>query len=71
MFWMFWNESRVSRVSEQLDKVTFHFFIAKAHGSYFKQQKKNLLDENDVIALVDFAENHKFLVQDEIQKYTI
>ena len=51
-----------------LKHLTRLLFIAKAQGSYLKQQKENL-GENDVIVLVDFAENYKFLVQDEIQGY--
>jgi hypothetical protein len=50
-------------LSDKLNKITVHSFIAKAQGSYLKQQKENL-DEKDVIVLVDFAENYKFLVQD-------
>ena len=58
----------IELLSEKLDKITFHSFIAKAQGSYLKQQIENL-GENDVIVLVHFAENYKFLVQDEIQGY--
>ena len=54
----------IELLSEKLDKITVHSFI----GSYLKQQKENL-GENDVIVLVDFAKNYKFLVQDEIQGY--
>ena len=58
----------VDLVAEKLDKITVHSFIARTQGKYLKQCKENL-KEDEVIVLVDFAENYKFLVQDEIQGY--
>ena len=58
----------VELLAEKLDKITVHSFIARTQGKYLKQCKENL-KEDEVIVLVDFAENYKFLVQDEIQGY--
>ena len=55
-------------MAEKLDKITVHSFIARTQGKYLKQCKEDL-KESKVIVLVDFAENYKFLVQDEIQGY--
>ena len=58
----------IELVAEKLDKITVHSFIARTQGKYLKQCKEDL-KESEVIVLVDFAENYKFLVQDEIQGY--
>lgn len=55
-------------VADKLNKITAHSFIARTQGKYLKQRKEDL-QEDEVIVLVDFAENYKFLVQDEIQGY--
>ena len=51
-----------------IDSLTAHSYIAKSQASYLKQ-KKNDLNENEALILGDFAENYKFLIQDEIQSY--
>ena len=61
--------SFVDLLYEQLDRITAYSFIAKAQGQYLRQEKENL-NENEAIILVDFAENYKFLVQDEIRGIT-
>ncbi len=58
----------IGLVAEKLDKITVHLFIARTQGKYLKRCKEDL-KEDEVIVLVDFAENYKFLVQDEIQGY--
>ena len=60
--------SFVELLSEKLDIITSHSFIAKAQSQFLKQEKDHL-SENEALILVDFAENYKFLVQDEIQGY--
>ena len=55
-------------MAEKLDTITVHSFIVRTQAKYLKQCKENF-KEDEVIVLVDFAENYKFLVQDEIQGY--
>ena len=52
----------------KLDKITAHSYIAKAQATYLKLLKERMVGE-EVIVLGDFAENYKFVVQDEIQGY--
>ena len=53
---------------DAISKLTVHSFIAKCQARYLKDRKDNLL-ETSCIALLDFAENYKFMVQDEIQGF--
>ena len=53
----------LSFLCEKLDSVTAYSFIAKNHSKYLRKLKEEL-SQNEVTALVDFAENHNFLVQD-------
>ena len=53
---------------KDIDSLTAHSYIAKSQASYLKQKKINL-NENEAVILGDFAENYKFLIQDEIQSY--
>ena len=43
------------------DSITAHSFIAKNQSQYLKKLKEEL-SQNEVMVLVDFAENHNFLV---------
>ena len=53
---------------EKINKLSVHHFIAKNQRAYLKKIKENLaLDE--VLILLDFAENYSFIVQDAIQGY--
>ena len=58
----------LSFLCEKLDSITVHSFIAKKQSQCLKELKEEL-SQNQVIVLVDFAENHNFLVQDEVQSY--
>ena len=53
---------------DAISKLTVHSFIAKCQARYLKDRKDNLL-ETSCIALLDFAENYQFMVQDEIQGF--
>ena len=53
----------------QLHLCLLYFLpCAKAQAKYLKKLKKDL-KEDEVIVLGDFAENYKFIVQDEIQGF--
>ena len=53
---------------DAISKLTVHSFIAKCQARYLKDRKDNL-PETSCIALLDFAENYQFMVQDEIQGF--
>jgi hypothetical protein len=55
-------------LSEPINKLTAHSYIAKCQARYLKQQKENLA-KDCCIVLGDFAENFTFVIQDEIQSY--
>ena len=58
----------IDMISNSIDKLTSHSYIAKAQSSHLKLRKENI-DENTILVLVDFSENFTFIVQDEIQSY--
>ena len=51
-----------------IDKLTSHSYISRAQTSNFKR-RKDVLDLDSAIVLVDFAENYSFVVQDEVQGF--
>ena len=51
-----------------ISNLTVHSFIAKSQSRYLKDQKEKLCGTS-CIALLDFAENYQFMVQDEIQGF--
>ena len=61
-------EEFIEVLCEKLDAITAHSYIAKSQANYLKELKDNL-EHTEVIVLGDFAENYKFLIQDEIQSY--
>ena len=52
----------------KLDSLTAHSFTAKTQSTVYKERKSNL-KENEAVVTLDFAENYKFIVQDEAQGY--
>ena len=58
----------IDMISNSIDKLTSHSYIAKAQSSHLKLRKENV-DENTILVLVDFSENVTFIIQDEIQSY--
>ncbi|XP_063604197.1 LOW QUALITY PROTEIN: uncharacterized protein LOC134779822 [Penaeus indicus] len=58
----------VDIVETQLQKLTSHSFIAKAQSRYLKSRKADM-DSSTALILGDFAENYKFMVQDEVQGF--
>jgi hypothetical protein len=53
---------------QKLNTLTAHSYIAKVQAKYLKKCKEEL-KEIEVIVLGDFAENYKFVIQDEIQGF--
>ena len=58
----------ISLLIEKLQALTTHSFIATSQAKYLKKVKEELR-EDKVIVLGDFAENYKFIIQDEIQGF--
>ncbi len=58
--------SYVDVLVQKVDTVSTHHFIAKQQAAYLKRMKQQL-KENEMIVLLDFAQNYSFIVQDAIQ----
>ena len=50
----------------KLNNLTTHSYIAKAQSRYLREMKENL-NENEVVVLLDLAENYTYVIQDESQ----
>ena len=55
-------------VCEIFEKCQTHHFITKSQSSYLQFTKENV-SEDCAIALLDFAENYSFILQDAIQSF--
>ena len=51
-----------------IDNLSKHSFIAKSQPRYLKARKEGI-DEETCIILLDFAKNNHFIVHDEVQGY--
>ena len=58
----------IAYVVQAIDQLTGHSFIAKCQSTYLKDSKENL-NSTTCIILMDFAENYKYVIQDEIQSF--
>ena len=56
-------EEFIAKIVDDVYEVCPHHFIAKAQANHLKMAKENL-SENELIILLDFAENFSFIVQD-------
>ena len=54
-------------IVSQLHRLTSHSYIAKCQTRHLQQRKEYI--DSTVLALGDFAENYKFVVQDEVQSF--
>ena len=54
-------EEFIAKVVDDVYEVCPHHFIAKAQANHLKIAKENL-SENELIILLDFAENYSFIV---------
>ena len=55
----------VENVIKNVQSITVHSYIAKAQSEHL-QNLKNELKSDSIIFLGDFAENYRFVVQDEV-----
>ena len=58
----------IDTTCEKFDLLRQHHYIAKSQSAFLKQQKQQI-NGNEIIVLLDFAENYSFLVQDAVQGY--
>ena len=61
-------EKYIAKIVDDGYEVYPHHFIAKAQANHLKMAKENL-SENELIMLLDFAENYSFVVQDAVQGF--
>ena len=61
-------EEFIAKIVDDVYEVCPHHFIAKAQANHLKMAKENL-SENELIILLDFAENYSFVVQDAVQGF--
>lgn len=55
----------IDLLTEKVQNLTRHNFIAKAQSNYLKKLK-NILSQNELIILRDFSENYSFIAQDSL-----
>ena len=53
---------------ESIEKLTSRSYISSGQTSYLQKRKDNL-DNNSAIVLLDFAENYSFALQHEVQAF--
>lgn len=53
---------------DAIEELKLHHFVSKQQAKYLKELKTSLKDD-EMILLLDFAENYSFLVQDAPQSY--
>lgn len=58
----------IDTLVKNVETLIPHHYISKAQSAYLTTLKENLSD-GEVVALLDFAENYTFLVQDAAQSY--
>ena len=61
-------EEFIAKSVDDVYEVCPHQFIAKAQVNHLKMAKENL-SENELIILLDIAENYSFVVQDAVQGF--
>lgn len=58
----------IDDLTDRIEKLIPHSFIAKSQSFFLKDLKENLPSHTAVI-LLDFNENYSFIIQDEVQGY--
>lgn len=62
------SDEYINSLANKIVNLTRHHYIAKAQSHFLKELKQNIT-HNEVILLLDFAENFSFIIQDEIQGF--
>ena len=58
----------IENLVAKLEKLTSHSYLSKTQAEYLHDRNENMT-ENYVTISGDFAENYKFVVQDEVQGF--
>jgi len=58
----------IEGLSQSLQELCRHHFVCEKQGKFFKSLKERLT-LGECIVLLDWAENHKLLIQDEVQSH--
>ena len=66
--WYATVEEFIAKIVDDVYEVCPHHFIAKAKANHLQMARENL-SENELIILLDFAENCSFVVQDAVQGF--
>ena len=53
-------------IKEKISKLLPHVYVSKEQSNYFKSKKMNL-KANEALVVLDFSENYKYVIQDDIQ----
>ena len=61
-------EEFVDLLVYSIDNLSTHSFIARSQARYLKARKEDM-DKETCIILLDFAENYHYIVQDEVQGF--
>ena len=61
-------EDFLEKLTEKVDKLATHHFIAK-HQSFYLSELKGSIPQSEAIMILDFAENYSFLIQDAAQGF--
>ena len=59
----------INELGDKLVLLKPYSFIAKQQSQFFEDKKKKNLDEDVVLALLDFSENYKYEVQEASQAF--
>lgn len=62
------SDEYINSLSKKIVNLTRHHYIAKTQSHFLKELKLNMTSD-EVILLLDFAENFSFIIQDEIQGF--
>lgn len=61
-------EPFASFFAEKLNKFVYHDFIKNQQANFLKMRKETLA-EGEILAILDFAENYSFVLQNEVQAF--
>ena len=61
-------DEEITLLANKVFALCEHHFIAKAQPHYLRTLKENL-QQDEVIILLDFAENYSFVIQDAVQGF--
>ena len=61
-------ENFIESLSNKIQQLTRHHFIAKGQSAYLKDLKESI-NEEELVVLADYSENYSFIIQDAAQGF--